>query len=461
MGKQKFKKITTQQSGTTVVSQKNINPDSENLKITYLPVQDLKPHPRNARVHPKKQIRQIARSIKDFGFLIPVLIDGKKIIIAGHGRVEAAKLLGMEFIPAICASGLSDAQIRAFMIADNKLTENAVWDDPRLAIEIKELIEIDFDIEVLGFDPPEIDFLIENIGSPEGDSDDDEIPDLPPDASPVSRPGDLFLLCKNLLLCGDAIREESYEHLLGDQRARMVITDPPYNVEINGHARGLGKIRHDDFAMATGEMSEAEFTEFLNGIFRHLVAHTTDGSIHFVFMDWRHLYEIQTAARPIYTELKNLIVWRKTNAGMGSFYRSQHELILVFKNGKAPHLNNFELGQHGRHRSNVWSYPGANAFGINRDNHLQIHPTVKPVALIADAIRDCSRRGDIVLDPFAGSGTIFIAAEMTGRRAYGMELEPRYVDCAIERWERFTRQDAIHAESSLTFSQLKEQRGNE
>jgi DNA modification methylase len=277
----------------------------------------------------------------------------------------------------------------------------------------------------------------------------------------VSRPSDLWRIGDHVLLCGDALKPGSYRKLLGSDKAQLVFTDPPYNVAIGGNVSGLGKVKHRELAMASGEMSAEEFTDFLQGAFTRLAEFSTDGSIHFVCMDWRHMAELLRAANATYSELKNLCVWTKTNAGMGSLYRSQHELVFVFKNGAAPHINNVELGRFGRNRTNVWSYPGVNSFGTKRDSELAMHPTVKPVALVSDAILDCSRRGDIVLDAFAGSGTTLIAAEKTGRCGFGIELDPHYVDTVIRRFDDVYGLKAVHAESGLSFEQLKAKRSKE
>jgi 16S rRNA G966 N2-methylase RsmD len=254
------------------------------------------------------------------------------------------------------------------------------------------------------------------------------------------------------VLCGDATDPQAFAALLGSERAQLVFIDPPYNVPIGGHVCGLGSIQHAEFAMASGEMSEVEFTRFLQTVFGHLVAHSADGSIHFVCMDWRHVYELLTAARGLYAEQKNLCIWNKDNGGMGSLYRSKHELVFVFKAGSGPHVNNVELGKHGRYRTNVWDYAGVNGLKAGRLEELALHPTVKPVALVADALLDCSSRGGLVLDCFLGSGTTLIAAEKTGRRAAGMELDPTYVDTALRRWQEFTGQEPVHAVSGRTFT---------
>jgi DNA modification methylase len=421
------------------------------MKIEYTPVRELRPHPNNARTHSKKQIRQIANSIAQFGFCNPILVDDAKQIIAGHGRVEAAKLLGIDAVPTVRLSHLSDADKRAYVLADNKLAEKAGWDRELLAIELQGLIELDVDIELTGFEMAEIDLILEDAREASGDSSgpEDAVPE--PSPGPVSQTGDLWLLGSHHLLCGDARDQAAYDQLLAGAKAEFVFTDPPYNVAIDGHVCGLGRIHHREFAMGRGEMSETEFTAFLKTVFALLADNSIDGSIHQVCMDWRHLWEMLEAGRTVYGELKNLCVWNKSNAGMGSFYRSKHELVFVWKSGSAAHLNNFELGQHGRHRSNVWDYPGVNTMRPGRLEELAMHPTVKPVALVADAIKDCSRRGGLVIDPFCGSGTILIAAERTGRKARALEIDPIYVDVAVRRWQAYAGKSAILAASGETF----------
>lgn len=422
------------------------------LDVTQRAVSDLKPYPSNARTHSNRQIRQIAASIKEFGFLNPVLVDSDGQIIAGHGRVEAAKLLGRESVPTIRLEHLNDAQKRAYIIADNRLAELAGWDQEILAIELQALtnIDVDFDVEVTGFEMPEIDLLIGDLAGDEPDAADD-VPDINNDDPPVSRPGDLWWLGEHRLLCGDATKMASFDALLGRRRAQMVFTDPPYNVPVDRHVCGLGSVRHEDFAMASGEMSEAEFTAFLERVLSNLTRFSIDGSVHYVFMDWRHMAELLAAGKAVYSDLLNLCVWNKSNGGMGSLYRSKHELIFVFKNGTKPHINNVRLGRHGRNRTNVWDYAGVNSLKADRMEELAMHPTVKPVALVADAMLDCSERRGVVLDPFCGSGTTIMAAERVGRRAFAMELEPRYVDVAVQRWQAYTGDSAVHDSSELSF----------
>jgi DNA modification methylase len=431
------------------------------LKITYKSPTHLKPRINNPRTHTKKQIEQIAASIKAFGFISPVLIDGADGIIAGHGRVEAAKLIGMSDVPTVCVDHLTAAQVRAYVIADNKLAENAGWDRALLALELQELsVELNFDVTVTGFETAEIDLLIQdhNQGTPD---EADKVPEADRAAPAVSRPGDLWCIGNHVLLCGDALNKDNYAKLLGSKKVQMVFTDPPYNVAIAGNVSGFGKVKHREFAMASGEMNPDEFTKFLERAFIRFVEFSSDGSIHFICMDWRHIRELLDAAAKPYREFKNLCVWSKTNAGMGSLYRSQHELVFVFKNGRAPHINNVELGRFGRSRSNIWNYAGQNTFGGDRETELAMHPTVKPVALVADAILDCSKRDGIVLDAFAGSGTTLIAAEKTGRHSYAIEIDPYYVDTIIRRFEAVYGVKAKHTDSNLDFAAMSHRRSRE
>lgn len=402
------------------------------LDLTYQKACDLNPRATNPRTHSKKQIAQIAKAIQRFGFTNPVLVDDNNGVIAGHGRLAAAKTIGLAEVPTVRLSAMSEAEIRAYVIADNKLAENAGWDRTLLGLELQYLsdLEIDLDVTITGFELPEIDILIGEATNAKHDAADLPIP--LPEGPAISQAGDIWCIGAHRLICGDATNVETYQTLLGDARAQMVFSDPPYNVAIAGHVGGLGQVKHREFAMASGEMSDGEFTNFLSEVFGHLTAYSDDGAIHFQCIDWRHIAHMMRAGQAAYSELKNICVWAKSNAGMGSFYRSQHELICVFKSGTAPHLNNIELGKYGRNRTNVWTYAGASGFGAGRAD-LTLHPTVKPVALVADAIQDCSRRKGIVLDPFVGSGTTLIAAERTGRIGYGIELDPRYCDVALRR----------------------------
>lgn len=421
--------------------------------IELRPVKDLKVNKRNARTHSPRQIQQIAASVSEFGWLAPIVIDEEDTVMAGHGRLRAATLLKMEVVPTIRVKHLTPERKRAFMLADNRLAELAEWDDELLTKELQELsgFEFDFDFEVTGFETCDLDRLEAPLTKP---SKAEVVPQLERDQPPVSSLGDLWKLGPHLLLCGNALEEASYARLMGDQRAQMVFTDPPYNVKIDGHVCGLGSVHHRDFEMAAGEMSESEFTSFLAKMMGLTAPYSCDGAIHDICMDWRHAGEVQAAAKGIYSEQKNLCVWNKTNGGMGAFYRSKHELVFIFKVGTAPHINNFGLGGRGRYRTNVWDYAGVNTFKRGRMEELTLHPTVKPLPLVMDALRDCSSRRGVVLDPFVGSGTTLLAAEKTGRIGRGIELDPHYVDAAIGRWQVLTGEPAIHVESGRTFDEM-------
>ena len=416
--------------------------DIETTQIDYVEVSKLRPWAKNARTHSKKQIRQVAESIKTFGFTNPVLIDAECKILAGHARVEASKLLGLERVPCVCLDYMSPQQKRAYVLADNKLALNAGWDETILAGELEALLEfdLDFDITITGFEMPEIDSLLldQNLEAKK----DDPLEKLPAKAPRRCNLGDLWQLGAHRLICGSALEQATFAILMGNEQSAMVFTDPPYNVPIDGHVGNSGQIKHREFVMASGEMSVGEFTEFLKAAFTNMARFSVEGSIHYVCMDWRHMAEMLEAGQAVYTELKNLIVWVKDNGGMGSFYRSRHELVFVFKKGMARHQNNFGLGEHGRYRTNVWEYRGINSLHPKRGEELAMHPTVKPVEMIADAILDVSSRGEIVLDPFGGSGSTLMAAEQTGRRGYLCELDPLYCDIIIARWEAATKGQA-------------------
>jgi DNA modification methylase len=428
-------------------------------RIQMVPIAKLRASARKIRNHSNAQILAISKSIKHFGMMSPVIIDDSLTVVVGTARLEAARHLGSSYIPAISASHLTPTEIRAYALADNKLAEKAGWDREALAIELEELQialpEIGLDLEATGFEAHEIDSTLMDFT--EGAGPGDEIPETNT-AAIVSRPGDLFVLNQHRVLVADARTPLSYQQLMTGTLAQMAFLDPPYNVPVKGHVGGRGRTKHREFLCASGEMASDEFAAFLEGTTALCAANSHDGAVHFVCMDWRHAGEILKAGASVYGRPLNICIWVKTNAGQGSFYRSQHELVFVFKRGNAPHINTFELGQHGRSRSNVWRYAGVNTFRAGRMNELRMHPTVKPIALVADTIRDCSRRGAIVLDAFAGSGTTVMAAEQLGRRAFCMEIDPAYVDVIIRRWQRFTGRDAVLEGTSRTFDELQAER---
>jgi DNA modification methylase len=428
------------------------------LQIDSRPVDSIRVYGRNARTHDDRQVQKLAASIRAFGFISPVVLDSNDTLVAGHGRLAAARLLGLASVPAIRLEHLDAAAIRALRIADNRLAELAGWDNDLLAVELGELavLELDFEIEVTGFSTAEIDLLIEGTAPPAAPDPFDDAP--PPGPTAVTRVGDLWRLGPHRLLCGDGLQRTSWERLLGDRRAHMVFTDPPYNVVVPGFVSGLGKARHRDFAMASGEMTRSEFTRFLKDAFTTLSSFCSNGALLYACIDWRHVEEISAAGREARLNPINLAVWAKTNAGMGSFLRSQHELVFIFKCGDGPFRNNVQLGRDGRYRTNLWTYPGVNTFRAGRSDDLADHPTVKPTSLVADAIRDCTRRGDLVLDAFLGSGTTILAAERAGRIAAGTELDPIYCDVVVRRWQKITGIEAVHDETGLSFEAMRARR---
>lgn len=422
---------------------------SRDLTPQLVPISDCKPLGRSIRQHPPQQLRKLAASLERFGFVLPILIDPEQRVVGGWGLVLAAKRLGLSEVPAVSLTDLSEAELRTLRLALNRITDDAAWDHEGLTLEFSEILELapQIDLEASGFEMGEIDVLLDGNSADE----EDDLPDIADGAAPATRVGDLWILGEHRLHCADALEADSYGCVLGTDKADMLFADPPYNVPIDGHASGLGAIKHPDFVQGSGELSPAEFQSFLKTAFGHAADHSRNGAIHFICMDWRHQSEILAAGKEVYSDLKNLCVWNKTNAGMGSLYRSKHELIFVFKVGKAAHINNVELGRYGRYRTNVWDYPSQNTLNGSRKGKLALHPTVKPVAMIADAIRDCSNRNDLILDPFGGAGTTLIAAERTGRRARVIELDPTFVDVSIERWQRLTGGAAVHAETDKPF----------
>jgi DNA modification methylase len=427
-------------------------PSTNALEITYQPWSKLQPNSQNARTHSKRQIKLIAESIRCFGFTNPILIEKNSKIVAGHGRVQAAKLLGLTEVPTIRLENLTPDQVRAYVLADNRLAEKAGWDEAILAIEFQHLMTVDlgFEVTITGFEVPEIDLLLAQASAKPDPAD---LPDPNQRSSPVTRLGDLWILGKHRILCGNSLEECSYTKLMREVKADAIFVDPPYNVAIDGHASGNGSIHHREFEMAVGEMTEQQFFDFLRSSFELLARNSKPGSVHFACMDWRHAGEILAAGKSVYDVLLNLCVWAKDKGGLGSLYRSQHELIFVFRNGKAQHRNNVQLGRFGRNRTNVWQYPGVNTLSRQGEegNLLALHPTVKPVSLIADALLDCTAPGELVLDSFLGSGSTLVAAERIGRTCYGIELDPLYVDTAVGRWQRYTGGNAVHAESGRLF----------
>jgi DNA methylase/ParB-like nuclease family protein len=450
---------TRSKRSRTIETQNEVSDSALAAKLPWmvemLPPASLKPAKRNARAHNKAQEVAVANSVLHFGVIKPVVIDDDNRIVAGHVVWRAAKKLSLKRIPVIRVSHLSETERRAYALADNQLATKSAWDLEILSLELGELElalpEIGLDLSITGFEPAEIDGVFDTLAEVSDPADEA----LEPLEGPaVAWPGALFILGRHRLLVGDARDKAAFAQLMTGEVAEMGIHDPPYNVRIQGNVGGRGRIKRREFACASGEMTSDQFESFLKDTLGLCAEHSIDGAIHYVFIDWRHVAELMAAGAEVFDELKNMCVWVKSTPGMGSFYRSEHELVFVFKHGQASHLNNFGLGGGGRNRSNVWRYAGVNTFRAGRMDELAMHPTVKPVAMIADAMRDCSRRGSIVLDVFAGSGTTIIAAEQTGRRAFCMEIDPKYADVAIRRWQKLTKRDAILEATGQTFDEL-------
>jgi DNA modification methylase len=409
-----------------------VSPSSPKLAIVYRAANSLKPDPRNARTHPKRQIEQLVQSIREFGFTNPILIDECDVLIAGHGRLRAARQLGLAEVPTIILEGLSEAQKKALRLADNKIALNAGWDVEILRLELADIgtLDVDFDLSLTGFASGEIDVVLKAANDP-----DEEVIRAVP-LEPKTKLGDVWILGEHRIGCGDGRDVEFLRRVVGEGSVDAAFLDPPYNVKINGHANAKG--RHREFAMASGEMSEAAFRQFLQETLGAAAAVSRPGAVHFVCMDWRHMDDVSNVGCELYGDLLNICVWNKSNAGMGSLYRSKREMVFVYRVGDAPHANMVELGRHGRNRTNVWDYPSVNSMAGSRREDLALHPTVKPVAMVADAYQDVTRRGDLVFDMFLGSGTSLIAAERCGRRFRGCDIDPAYVDVAVERWVQMT-----------------------
>lgn len=428
------------------------------MQVQYISTEDLIEYARNPRKNDVVVDKMVAR-IKEFGFRIPIVAKSDGTVIDGHLRLKAAKKLGIQEVPVVIADDLNEAQIKAFRLVANQSANWAEWDEELLRLEFKELEDQNYDLELTGFDLEDIQKQLDILDSNSTEGEEIEEDDQEEEVKKITKPGDLWILGNHRLLCGNSTLIDDVSRLMNGNTADMVFTDPPYNVKVSDIS-GLGrniKDKHEEFAMASGEMSEAEFIEFLTVAFTNLATASKDGSIHYVCIDWKHIYEIITAGRKAYTEFKQLCVWNKDNGGMGSFYRSKHELIFVFKNGTAPHTNNFGLGENGRYRTNVWEYSGMNSFSTKgKDELLKTHPTIKPLELVVDAILDCSNRNDLILDLFGGSGTTLIASEKVNRKCYMMEINPKYCDVIIRRWQKQTGNAAMLEFSGKTFDEIEE-----
>lgn len=429
------------------------------ISYTTAKLGDLKERPNNPRRHSRKQIDLLVETIKKTGYITPIVVDEENVILSGHGRKMALAKLGMTDVPVVKVVGLTEDKKVAYLLADNKLAELSRWDDKGLALQLDALIKIDFPPEILGFSEIEIHSALSlDRPSKKTDALDEKLPIRSEPA--VSRAGDLWLLPSkdgnHRLLCADATKASSYDALMQGDLAQMVITDPPYNVPIAGNV--TTKTAHREFAMASGELSEEEFEGFLTGVMHRMCDHSEERAVHYVFMSWHYLRQLLNAGSRSYEKMLNLCVWAKPHAGMGTTYRSQHELVAVYRHGTEPHINNFGLGGDGRWRSNLWQYPGGSPLHASQPDEMGLHPTVKPIRMILDAMRDCSHVAGIVLDPFCGSGTVLVAAHMARRRAYAMEIDPLYVDVAVRRWQNASKGAAVLATTGETFEQVAKSR---
>jgi DNA modification methylase len=432
------------------------------LIVVEKSISELKPYPKNARTHSRRQIEQIVNSFKQFGIVQPIIVDEDSVILCGHGRLDAGLLLGLTTVPTIQISHLTEIEKRKLRLSDNKIAANAGWNAEVLALELNAILDfdskVDFDLGLAGFETAELDLILSDTRSKNSD---DVVEPIDARIPPVSQLGDLWQCDRHRIYCGDIRDRRNCTRLMDGARADLVFTDAPYNLKIDGHVSGLGRVHHREFLLASGELSSAEFTAFLATSFSVMAQASKPGAIFYACMDWRHTRELLTASESLDVELINLCVWDKGSGGMGSLYRSRHEFVFVFKCGGGRHVNNVELGRHGRNRTNVWNYPGANSFEAEARDTLAIHPTVKPIALVADAILDCSHRNGRVLDGFLGSGTTIIAAERTGRVGYGMELDAVYVDAALRRWTKLFGEEPMLEGTGEKFSQVAERRSRE
>jgi len=422
-----------------------------------VPIDQIRVFEDSARRHPKRQLNKMIKLLRHFGQIVTLIVDENNKLIDGHLMLDALRRLGATEVAVSVLKEISPAEVIALRLSLNRLAEDTVWDSDKLRDQIQELQELNelsFDMELTGFDAPEIDHILSIEAIADDAIEEVKASDLMPGMRTMVRRGDVFRLGDHAVCCDDSRDPGVLAKAMNGELARVVFIDPPYNVPIQGHVSGLGKTRHREFPLASGEMTPVQFTSFLEEALNSVASVAVDGAILFVCMDFRHMGELLSAAVEAALELKNLCVWVKSAPGMGTFYRSQHELVFVFKKGSGPHTNNFELGQYGRSRSNVWRYAGVNTWGKDRMKLLGAHPTVKPLVMVADALKDVSKRGETVVDSFLGSGTTLLAAEKTGRRCVGIELDPGYVEVAIRRWQSLTGRDAVLAETGQTFDEV-------
>jgi len=429
------------------------------LVLIDMPIEDLEPPKNPVRKQNKKQLGRISKSIEAFGNVVPILISDNNEIIDGESRYLVAKAKGLKTIPCIRVDHLTDQKVSLLRISLNKIGETGEWDPLALRLELTYQLEFGADLSITGFEAPEIDNVLE-IGGVNPDELDplDDISDIhKPQQNVVNRNGDLWWLGKNRVLCGNARNPDHLSRLVSDRPIALILTDPPFNLKISGHVR-TSNGKFPEFAEASGEMTTEEFAGFLTEALGSALVFVAEGGLIYCFMDWRHIDEIREAFRRLSLAQINLAVWVKPNGGMGSLYRSRQELIFIAKRKGEAHRNNVELGKHGRYRTNVWEFGGASGGTKSEEDDFSVHPTVKPVRLLQEAMLDVTVAGEFVLDPFLGSGSTLLAAERVERVCLGLEISPAYVDVTIARWEKMTGREAIHADTGLTFKEVQEQR---
>ncbi len=427
-------------------------PDLETVRV---PIEQLQPAKRRARKPGKDHLANVMKCLRELGQVSPILIDRDHRIVDGHIVVEALRQLAATHVVAVPLDHLNEEQVRLVRIALNKLAEGSTWELEELRAELGELQLAGYDLTNAGFTLPELDIILQPPTEGGGIAVNDAVEEPP--AEPVSRPGDLWLLGPHRLLCGDALVAQSYASILGEEKAAACFTDCPWNIPIEGFVSGLGVKKHKNFKMAAGEMSAEAFQEFVDTFSRLIAEHLEDGGVVYSCIDWRSHDRIVLGGERAGLKHINTIVWNKGSGGMGGLYRSAHELIPLLCKGKTSKTNNVELGRHGRDRTNVWNYPGANRPGSSAAQALKHHPTPKPVEMVEDALFDVTRRGELVLDPFMGSGTTLLAAEQSGRIAVGIELDPAYVDVCGRRWQEMTGEDAVNVHTRRTFNETAAQ----
>lgn len=427
-----------------------------NLQMGLRPINELKGLKKRVRKSEKEQVKRVAQSLKKFGQVAPILLSATGRIINGHVVAEAMKELGQKEVWCVVVDHLDENELNLLHVTLNRIEELGDWDLEALGPLLIELEDVGLDLSTTGFLIPELDIIMSDPTEKEGDPGEEE--DLEPSAQPVTIEGDLWVLDQHRLLCADATRSESYERVLEGSVADAILTDLPWNIPIEGFVSGLGKTKHKNFLAGAGELSDTEFAAFCDTAHLLSSAHLIEGGVFFSFIDWRSADVIMAAGRKAGLRHIGTAIWDKGSGGMGSLYRSAHEQVIIFCKGPKIAVNNVQLGKHGRDRTNIWRYPGANRPGSSANAALAYHPTPKPVGMIMDALMDVSKRGALVLDPFLGSGTTILAAERSGRRACGIELDPGYVDVAIRRWQELTSKCAVHAQTGLTYTELAQQR---